>query len=44
MTKQNGEIVANALSSHGFLNANGRPINLKKDYLNFYEALSKEIS
>ena len=44
MTKENGEIVATALSSHGFLNANGRPINLKKDYLSFYEALSKEIS
>ncbi len=44
MTKENGEIVATALSSHGFLNANGRPINLKKDYLNFYETLSKEIS
>ena len=41
--KLNGERVASALSSHGFISIDGRPINLKRDYPDFYKALNNEV-
>jgi len=37
-----GEIVCTAMSSHAFLNTEGRPIRMKQDYPEFNEALIKE--
>lgn len=43
MKKEDGNIVCEAASEHCFLNEQGRPIKLNKDYPLFYAALMEQI-
>ncbi len=40
MKNDDGRIVCNATSSHGFLNREGKPIRMKQEYPELFEALS----
>lgn len=40
MKKEDGTLVSQASSDHGFLNREGKPVNIKRDYPLFYEKLS----
>lgn len=42
MTNQNGETVCKASSTHCFVDPDGKPIRVNKEYPEFYEALLKE--
>ncbi|MCR5580739.1 MAG: acyl-CoA thioesterase [Pseudobutyrivibrio sp.] len=39
MKNEAGEIVSVGTSSHAFLDMNGRPVKMKKDYAEFYDAI-----
>ena len=39
MKNDSGEVVCTALSSHAFLDANGRPARIKQDFPELYETL-----
>ena len=41
MRNQDGTEVCTGTSSHAFLNAEGRPVRMKRDYPDFYETLSR---
>jgi len=41
MTNEQGEIVCQGYSEHGFINPEGKLIRLKREYPNFYHALSE---
>lgn len=43
MRNEMENIVATAESSHAFLNRDGRPVRLNKQFPEFYEALSMEL-
>lgn len=43
MRNQDDVIVCEARSEHGFINTEGRPIRLKKEYPDFYQAMEKLI-
>ncbi|MCR5145292.1 MAG: acyl-CoA thioesterase [Lachnospiraceae bacterium] len=40
MKDQKGDIVCTGTSSHAFLDTNGRPVKMKKDYPEFFDAIS----
>ncbi|MCR5416922.1 MAG: acyl-CoA thioesterase [Pseudobutyrivibrio sp.] len=40
MKNQDGDIVSIGTSSHAFLDMNGRPVKMKKDYPEFFEVLN----
>lgn len=40
MKDQNGDIVCIGTSSHAFLDTNGRPVKIKKDYPEFFDAIN----
>jgi len=40
MKNEEGTVVCTGTSSHCFLNAEGRPISMKKDYPEFFETLN----
>ena len=42
MRNEEGKLVAEAKSCHCFLNECGLPIRLKRDFPDFYDALSRE--
>ncbi|MCQ2558676.1 MAG: acyl-CoA thioesterase, partial [Oscillospiraceae bacterium] len=44
MLKQDGSIAALAESTHCFLNSEGRPIRLAKQFPEFYQALMDHVS
>ena len=44
MTNQRGEIVCEAHSEHAFLNPEGRPIRLQKEFPEFADVLTKYIT
>ena len=39
MTKENGDVAFEAVSEHCFLDREGNPVRLKRDYPEFYEAM-----
>lgn len=43
MTNEKGQVVCKAHSGHCFLNAEGRPIRLHKEFPDFYEMLKKMV-
>ena len=42
MTNEAGAVVAEGRSCHCFLDGNGRPVRLKRDYPEFYETLMQQ--